>query len=120
MSEIQTKFLHHAALPGVHVLPLGGKPERGSPQKILVIVEPGAEIPLHSHEGDANMHILAGAGNVLSDDETNGAPVQPGDCVFFARLRAHGFKAAAQGLAFLSENEGIVDADPRKWDLEMV
>ncbi|MEK7068899.1 MAG: hypothetical protein AAB947_00790 [Patescibacteria group bacterium] len=83
-------------------------------------MEPGAVIPLHTHNVDARMMIASGSGEVLSDDPaTNGRKVGPGDCVFFERLGKHGFRALRIGMSFFSENGGIVDEeDDNNWDIE--
>jgi quercetin dioxygenase-like cupin family protein len=95
-----------------------GRPEAGIAQRVLVRLDPHARIPLHTHSVDATMHIVEGYGELLSDDELNGRAVAIGDCVFFERNGAHGFRAGGKGLAFVSENDGIVDAHSSEaWDL---
>lgn len=110
--------LSHSGLPGVQVFPMTGRPEAGIAQRVLVRVDPHASIPLHTHGVDATMHIVEGGGELLSDDALNGRAVTVGDCVFFERNGAHGFRAGDQGLIFVSENGGIVDADrSEEWDI---
>ena len=108
----------HASLEGVKVYPMDETPQQGKEQTVLVRVAPNVEIPLHTHQGDATMFIVSGSGHVLSDGENNGASVEVGDCVFFEKLRQHGFQAGDDGLTFISMNEGIVDRDPNKWDID--
>lgn len=111
--------LRHPDLDGVEVYPLGKDPHRGESQEVLVIVEPGRTIPLHSHEVDARMFVVAGDAELLSDDpQLNGQQVRTGTCVFFEKLMNHGFRAGKQGLRFLSRNGGIVDSSGA-WDLKM-
>jgi quercetin dioxygenase-like cupin family protein len=92
--------------------------EAGEAQRVLVRVDPCVEIPLHTHQVDATMYIVEGSGELLADDCLNGHQVAVGDCVFFEKHGAHGFRAGSRGLAFVSENGGIVDAcDNGKWDI---
>lgn len=106
----------HPRLAGVTVFPMGGPVHRGQAQRVLVQVEPGAEIPPHSHMVDATMIPVAGSATVLSDDEDNGRIVHPGNCVFFHAGGQHGFRAGPDGFSFVSENGGIVDSDGH-WDI---
>lgn len=109
--------LSHFVLPDVKVFPLSESAMRGKPQEVLVYMAPEAIIPLHTHETDAQMIIVAGAGTVLSEDPVvNGTQVERGSCVFFEKLKPHGFKAGQTGLTFLSRNGGIVDAI-NEWDI---
>ncbi|OGJ59141.1 hypothetical protein A2635_04235 [Candidatus Peribacteria bacterium RIFCSPHIGHO2_01_FULL_51_9] len=111
--------LRHPELTGVEVYPLGENPQKGENQEVLVIVEPEGIIPLHSHEVDARMFVVAGDAQLLSDDpQLNGQQVRTGTCVFFEKLVNHGFKAGKQGLRFLSRNGGIVDSHGA-WDIKM-
>lgn len=111
--------LRHPELTGVEVYPLSENPQKGETQEVLVIVEPERVIPLHSHTVDAHMFVVAGDGELLSDDpDLNGRRVETGTCVFFEKLVNHGFKAGTQGLRFLSRNGGIVSQD--SWDIQIV
>lgn len=114
------KAFKHSALPDVQVFSMSGNLKHGEPQQVLVKVSPGGEIPLHSHNVDARMMIVSGSGKVLSDDpEINQSTVQGGTCVFFEKMKAHGFQAGDEGLSFVSDNGGIVD-EHHRWDLEFV
>jgi hypothetical protein len=105
-------------LPGVTIRPLGSQqPARGTPQSVLVTVEPNCTIPLHSHEVDADMGIVSGTAIILSDDEDNGREVGPADCWRFVAGGKHGFRVGPQGLTFVSTNGGIIDESPSKWDI---
>jgi quercetin dioxygenase-like cupin family protein len=106
------------SLPGVRIFPLTGALKAGSPQTVLVEVEPRGSIPMHSHTVDATMMIVAGDGWVRSTDSTDGHPVGPGYRVFYEAQRPHGFFAGEHGLSFISINGGIVDDDPHRWDLK--
>jgi quercetin dioxygenase-like cupin family protein len=109
----------HAALPGVTIYAIGLKPQRGTPQEVLVQVSPDQTIPLHEHDSDARMYIVSGSGFVLSEDsQTNGRSVSIGDCVCFERNKMHGFQASAEGLSFVSTNGGIVDEAHHNWDIK--
>lgn len=112
--------LSHESLPGVLVFPLDGTtPKRDQHQSVLVQAGPGAVIPLHTHDTDAEMIIVSGSGQVLSEDpDAHGREVAPGHCVFFEARKPHGFQAGAGGLSFISKNGGIVDGDG-DWDLQM-
>jgi quercetin dioxygenase-like cupin family protein len=120
MAKIDTSvaIVHHS-LSGVLVYPLLGGANRGSEQEVLVVVEPLREIPLHTHEVDAKMFIVAGSGTVLSGDQRiNRSEVRVGDLVFFEKRVSHGFVAGPEGLSFVSKNGGIVDANQDNWDIE--
>jgi len=109
----------HASLEGVEIYQIGKtSPKRDEPQTVLVQVKPHAEIPMHSHKGDAYMTIVSGSGIVVSDDENNGQFVTMGDRVYFEKEGLHGFRAGHKGLGFVSQNEGIVDQDEMKWDID--
>lgn len=109
----------HDSLPGVVVYPLDGDAEVGELQEVLVDVEPNGTIPLHRHQVDATMVILAGEGKVLSSDaQINGQLVGKGKVVFFERHVLHGFEAGPDGLLFISKNGGIVSSRGEPWDIE--
>ena len=115
----ESEIITHPALPGVTIRPLDGELKAGMRQQILVQVEPGVEIPLHRHDVDASMFVVAGSAKVLaSDPGMNDRAVSIGSCVFFERLRDHGFVAGPDGLSFISTNDGIVDTDPEHWDID--
>lgn len=108
----------HEGLVGVRIFPLTDGAQKGVPQEVLVDVSPGGLIPLHSHEVDATMIIVGGAGTVLSDDpQINGRSVEKCDVVFFEKRVMHGFRASDRGLLFISRNGGIVDEKPEQWDI---
>jgi quercetin dioxygenase-like cupin family protein len=108
----------HPQLPGVSVFLVSGQAVRGRPQQVLVSIDPGAVIPLHQHDADASMFVLAGNARLITCDQLNGKEVSIGDVVEFARLHNHGFEAGPVGMSFLSTNGGIVDADGN-WDFTM-
>src|SRR5207237_8805043 len=109
--------LTHPDLDGVRIFPLTTV-RAGEPQSVLVEVEPDGVIPLHVHEVDARMIVASGEAMVLSaNTEMTGVRVKRGDIVFFEKLVPHGFRALSNGFAFISENGGIVDAEPQKWDI---
>jgi quercetin dioxygenase-like cupin family protein len=111
--------LHHSHLEGVRVYPLSlGELNARQPQEVLVEVAPHGEIPLHKHSVDAEMFIIAGSGEVLSEDaELSGREVGRGAVVMFEREVSHGFKAGADGLVFISRNGGIVAKTESEWDI---
>lgn len=82
-----------------------------SPEISLVEMEANSEIKPHTHRVDAKMFILSGTAKVLSDDENNGKEVNKGDCVYFKKSIPHGFRAGAEGMTFLSVNDGICQPD---------
>ncbi|OGE77880.1 MAG: hypothetical protein A2751_02440 [Candidatus Doudnabacteria bacterium RIFCSPHIGHO2_01_FULL_46_14] len=109
----------HPALPGVSVFALGTETEIGKRQEVLVCIPPNGTIPLHKHSVDAEMYIVHGTATLLSDDsELDGAVVATGTRVFFQKSMNHGFKAGDKGMKFISRNNGIVNADSQKWDIE--
>lgn len=115
------KGLTHHGLPGVEVFPLSGPARAGVAQRVLVRMDAETTIPLHTHGSDARMTIVAGSARVLSVDETDGRLVGPGDVVLFERLAPHGFRAATEGMSFISDNDGIVDnRSDACWDLSLV
>ena len=108
----------HDSMPGITLLPLDGTVRRGVPQRVLVQMAPGAVIPLHVHDCDARMIIVAGQAKVISNDNTNDEPVTVGDVVLFEKGAPHGFVAGANGMSFVTENGGIVDdRGGRFWDV---
>lgn len=108
----------HRELDGTVVYGTSTRVTRGANQEVVVVCEPRATIPLHTHSVDAEMLVVAGSGEVLSgDEELNGQPVSCGDIVFFEKEIPHGFKAGREGLVFISRNGGIVD-DSRAWDID--
>jgi len=114
-----TNVIAHPSLSGVTVFPMNGeKASVGVNQRVLVVVEPNVEIPLHSHSVNAHMFVVSGSAKVLSEDATNGELVKTGAIVFFESDSMHGFKAGNEGLKFISTNEGIVDAEAQNWDIK--
>jgi quercetin dioxygenase-like cupin family protein len=109
----------HPSLPGVRIFSTGEPLLAGSPQTVLVEVEPNGSIPLHTHDVDAVMLIVAGSGWVCSTDGTNGHSVNPGVRVFYEAERPHGFRAGQEGLSFISINGGIVDKHAERWDMDL-
>lgn len=110
--------LTHGALPGVRIYPMTSVVVAGEPQEVLVEVGAGFTIPLHSHTVDAAMFVVAGSGEVLSEDAAlHGQLVAPGSIVLFEQNVAHGFRAGDQGLSFVSTNGGIVDPTADRWDI---
>ncbi len=108
--------LIHSQLPGVQVFPLSGKMEEGQDQQVLVVMEPNAEIPLHCHDYQASMFVVAGDADVLSDQGIVGKAMR-GTKVFFEALKNHGFRAGREGMSFVSSNGGIVDFNEGKWNM---
>lgn len=119
MALEQVRIFTNPDLPGVTIRPLGSRSSlnRGIPQIVLVTIEPNGVIPLHSHEVDAHMDIVAGGATILSDDEDNGREVGPSHSWCFHAGGKHGFRAGPEGLTFVSTNGGIVDEDPNRWDI---
>ena len=110
--------LTHPRLPGVTVFPFAKDLQRGAKQEVLIEMAPGSEIPLHSHAVDATMLIVDGEARVLSSDpDLHGQLVHRGDVVFFERDVNHGFVASEGGMAFVSNNGGIVVRDSGAWDI---
>ena len=116
----QSQTYTHPELPGVTVFPMGEeKLQADRPQQILIAVAPGVRIPLHRHNYDAAMFVVAGKATVLAEDpKVNGTEVGVGARVFFQKEKDHGFQAGAEGMSFISTNGGIVDADPASWNLQ--
>ncbi len=116
----QSQAYNHPDLPGVAVMPLGEeKLQAGKSQQVLVTVAPGVVIPLHRHNYDAAMFVVAGKATVLAEDpDINGVEVRVGSRVFFQKDKDHGFRAGLDGMSFISTNGGIVDADPANWSLQ--
>ena len=113
----QLKRLPMDELAGVAVFQMSRSARRGEEQTVLVVCDPGAKIPLHTHSVDAQMFIAGGSGTVLSDDPAiNGQMARIGDLVFFKRGVAHGFQAADDGLSFVSCNGGTCD-ESGEWDI---
>lgn len=111
--------LQHEDLEGVLVYLLTGPVASGSPQEVLVEVEPRMTIPLHKHSVSATMIIVGGSGVVLSGDHRlDGQKVERGKVVFFEREVLHGFRAGSDGLTFISRNGGIVAESGEEWDME--
>jgi len=97
---------------------MDGSPRVGESQRVLVKLAPFRTIPLHTHSVDAAMFIVAGGGQILSEDVFRGRAVSAGDRVLFERDAPHGFAAGAEGLTFVSDNGGIVDESASDaWDL---
>ena len=110
--------LTHPGLPGVTIFPFTKDLHRGAQQEVLVEMSPGCEIPLHSHAVDATMLIVDGEARLLSSDpHLHGQLVHRGDVVFFERDVNHGFVASDRGMAFVSNNGGIVVHDSGAWDI---
>jgi quercetin dioxygenase-like cupin family protein len=104
-------------LPGISLQPIGHEPQVGKPQILLVRIAPGGHLPLHRHTCAATMTITEGGGTLLSSDpETNGRVVETGICIHCEPGDLHGFKAGSSGLAFISQNDGIVGHEP--WDFQ--
>lgn len=66
-------------------------PEDGAPNFIMRIfeVEPGASIPIHTHEWEHEIFVLAGKGAVLLEDGEK--PVEKENVVFMPPNLPHGF-----------------------------
>jgi quercetin dioxygenase-like cupin family protein len=120
MSRItHMKPFSHEGLPDVTAYALTANLQAGKAQDLLVQVNPGGQVPLHSHSVDATMFIVDGEAIVISDDESlNGQTVHRGDVVDFERNIRHGFKASPLGLLFVSRNGGIIDEGSNAWDIQ--
>lgn len=106
----------HPSLPGIHLFPMGARPVRGEPQMILVQMDGGSQIPLHTHTVSARMMIVAGSAIVRSSDlNIDGIKVDAGSVVDFHASIAHGFDADDEGMTFISENGGILGEGD--WDI---
>jgi quercetin dioxygenase-like cupin family protein len=83
-------------------------------QVLKVQVEPGGEIPLHSHECAATMVITKGSARTIGKDAR---AVHAGDIVIKSRNEPHGFTDVIQHFEFISisDREGIMRSD--SWDL---
>lgn len=100
-------------MEGVTIYSMTEHLEHGEDQTALVVLNPGAKIPLHKHGVDAMMVITAGTAKVISDDsKINGKIVKAGDVVFFSNGVNHGFsEAGPEGMSFVSFNGGIAASD---------
>lgn len=66
----------------------------------LFEVAPGGHTPLHSHQWEHEVYVLAGAGSVRSADREQ--PLAPGQCVFVPPGEQHQFHSTSdQPLKFL-------------------
>jgi quercetin dioxygenase-like cupin family protein len=83
-------------------------------QVLKVEVEPGGEIPLHSHECAATMVITKGSARTLGNDPHS---VGAGDIVIKSRNEPHGFTDVSEHFEFISisDHKGIMQT--RSWDL---
>ncbi|MBT6761849.1 hypothetical protein HOA92_02315 [archaeon] len=110
----------HQGLAGVVIRPMQSyDPKVEIGQDILVTVEANGIIPLHTHQCEARMYIVAGNAEVLStDSKLHGKYVDPGVEVYFEANVAHGFAAGKNGLTFVSRNGGIVDKVQENWDIK--
>ncbi len=90
--------------------------ERGL-QVLKVEVEPGGEIPLHSHECAATMVVMKGRARTLGKD---GRFAAAGDVVIKAPKEPHGFTDITEPFSFISisNEEGILREED--WDLAYV
>jgi quercetin dioxygenase-like cupin family protein len=114
----QIPSVAHSALPGVEVFPISGHVEKGVAQQVLVKVEDGGSIPLHTHTVMAKMVVTSGEARILSGDKSiDGTIVRQGSVVTFDPIIPHGF-ADCRGFTFLSDNGGIV-GHGEDWDMEM-
>lgn len=84
-------------------------------QVLKVEVEPGGEIPLHTHECAATMVIIKGRARTLGKD---GRGASTGDIIVKAPNEPHGFTEVKGPFWFLSvsDNEGIMKVDG--WDMK--
>jgi quercetin dioxygenase-like cupin family protein len=84
-------------------------------QVLKVEVEPGGEIPLHSHECAATMVITKGSARTLGKDSH---AVSAGDIVVKSRNEPHGFTDVSQHFEFISisDHHGIMQ--PNSWDMD--
>lgn len=84
---------------------------------LLVEVEPGGEIPLHTHTCAASMVVVSGSALTLGK---NGRIVKKGDVVTKAALESHGFTNVNEQFSFISiaDLDGILLSDG--WDMEYI
>ena len=84
-------------------------------QVLHVEVEPGGEIPLHSHGCAASMFVLCGQARTLGHESRS---VKPGDIVVKKPNEPHGFTDIRDSFSFISisADDGIVHTD-NKWDI---
>jgi quercetin dioxygenase-like cupin family protein len=84
-------------------------------QVLKVEVEPGGEIPLHSHECAATMVITKGSARTLGKDAR---AVRTGDVVVKSPNEPHGFTDVSEQFQFISisDHSGILQKD--SWDLK--
>jgi len=63
-------------------------------------VAPGGHTPMHSHDWEHEVYVLAGAGVVATADEAR--PISAGDCIFVPPGEVHQFRAGrTEELKFL-------------------
>ncbi len=118
---VEPIYLENPMLPGMRIYKLeDGFLRKGKSQNILINILPFGIIPLHKHESNAVMFIVAGYAELLSKDNMNGTQVAVGDRIHWDANSAHGFKAGEAGLSFISTNEGIVDESFQEWDMEFI
>ena len=62
-------------------------------------LEPGGQTPLHAHQWEHEVYILAGSGTVRSQDGERA--LRAGDSVFLGPNELHQFRGGADGLQFI-------------------
>lgn len=83
-------------------------------QVVHMIAKPGAELPKHSHDHGASMHVIRGVCVVRAakDDPRNGRILRKGDGVHFGPGEEHGYGSdPVEGFESISLNEGILRSD---------
>lgn len=88
----------------------------GKTQVLRVRVAPGGEIPLHTHDCNSGMGIVAGNARTLGKECDR--IVYPGDYIYKPAGTPHGFcEVGDEGFEFISisDSGGIVQGD--RWDL---
>jgi len=99
--SVETKPVEMAGADGVQIRLLIHEAE-GAPTFYMreFIVAPGGHTPLHTHDWEHEVFIVAGSGAAVSKDGDN--PITAGDCVYIAPGELHQFKNTGdQELKFL-------------------
>lgn len=86
-------------------------------QFLKVVVEPGGEIPLHTHACAATMIVTQGSAHTLGKD---GRVVHKGDVVVKTPNEPHGFTEIQAPFSFISISGGEGIVRDGKWDMQFV
>ena len=87
-------------------------------QILKVMVEPGGEIPLHTHKCAATMVVVKGEAKVLGKKDKQIA--NQGDIIVKSSMEPHGFTDVKKPFCFvsISDGKGILQNDG--WDLKFM